>query len=508
MLWICVFLRCFLIHSLLILFAFSLFRMGLLPGEKYLAAANMKNILLFLLLCISFPAIAQERDSSTASFPEEPGWEIERIDIEGAKKTKERIILREMSIREGQQVEPGAMEGLLRDNWKRLFNMGLFTEINLRADTAGPFKLHIKVTLRERWYIIPEPTFQLADRNFNVWWTEQNRDFQRTIIGVTMRYKNFTGNMDLLSVTVQGGYTQKIFVDYMLPYVDKKQKHGVGFSFGYAESGEMFYATDSNKLKFIKITNRFVTNQWEGSIAYVYRPAYAACHIFRLGYKHYQVADTVIKLNPGYYEHQSKTLNLLELSYRLELNKADNWQYPLTGTKFIGQVFFRQGLKGLDHQLGGTVEAGRYLPLGGKWYGSTIFRGRLMGPGQLPYALRGALGTKYEYVRGYEYYVIDGYQYGILRANLKYELLRLNIRKLPFRYLPIIPLRVYPKIFADAGYVQLPPSQAGNSYLNNRVLYSAGIGLDIFTAYDIKIRFEYAWNHLGQKGLFLHFNSE
>jgi hypothetical protein len=47
-----------------------------------------------------------------------------------------------------------------------------------------------------------------------------------------------------------------------------------------------------------------------------------------------------------------------------------------------------------------------------------------------------------------------------------------------------------------------------NNFLGNRVLYSAGVGLDVVTLYDIKIRMEFAWNHMSQNGLYLHFNSE
>ena len=41
-------------------------------------------------------------------------------------------------------------------------------------------------------------------------------------------------------------------------------------------------------------------------------------------------------------------------------------------------------------------------------------------------------------------------------------------------------------------------------YLNNRLLYSGGFGIDILTLYDINLRIEYSFNQLGEKGLFLH----
>jgi outer membrane protein assembly factor BamA len=461
----------------------------------------MNRLFLFLIALIPWLCAAQD-----TSFHQHEPWHVRNIHIIGPKKTKEKIILREINLKEGITISGDTLSQYLQQDWDRLFNMGLFTEINIATDTLLPDTVDVRISLKERWFIIPEFTFQLADRNFNVWLNEQKADLRRTIIGVTLRHKNLTGNMDNMSVTLQAGYTQKLYLDYTFPYIDKQQKHGVGISFGYAESGEMFYQTDSNKLKFIKTHNRYITNQWEGSVAYLYRPDYAYRHIIRLRYKWQNVDDTVLVLNPDFYQNSSHVMDYLELSYRLEANLVDNWQYPLKGIKLVGQAFYRKGFHGFNHQLGATIEAGKFNHLKGKWYSSVIFRGRLVTPETQPYALREAMGTRYEYVRGYEYYVVDGYQFGILRTNLKYELFRFNFRNIPFRYLPVIPLRVYPKIFADFGYVNNPTP--GNSFLNNKALYSAGIGLDIFTAYDIKIRLEYAWNHMGQKGLFLHLHSE
>jgi hemolysin activation/secretion protein len=165
------------------------------------------------------------------------------------------------------------------------------------------------------------------------------------------------------------------------------------------------------------------------------------------------------------------------------------------------------GFEGIRFQSYAQLELGYFHRLGdSKWFTANIVRGRLTTPQNQPYKYRYALGSESEYVRGYEYYVIDGSQYGVLRNNLKYELLNVRVRNIPIRYLPVLPLRIYPKVFIDAGYVDY--KYTGNSFLNNRMLYSAGMGLDIITAYDLKFRLEYTWNHLGQKGLFLHINSE
>lgn len=431
---------------------------------------------------------------------------IQKIIIIGNKKTRDKIILRELNIKTNQALSTDSLPALIEQNKLRLATLGLFTEIKISIDTLNSSEITWNINVKERWFIIPEPVFQLADRNFNVWWVEQNKDIRRTIIGLTLRDKNFRGNLENLSITAQVGYTQKLIIDYFKPYLDKHQKHGAGISFGFAESQETFYSTDSNKLKFIKTKDNYIMRQYEGAVTYAYRPAYASKHFVKLGYKHYEIEDTIAKLNPEYFENGSKQLSLLEFTYRFEMNKTDNWNYPLKGTKIIAQFIARTGIDAMSSQVLGTLEVGKYYNPWNKWYISSTFRGRLTGPEDQPYVFQSALGSKFDYVRGYEYYVIDGSHFGLVRFNLKRELLDVIVRNIRVKYLPVIPIKIYPKIFADAGYVR--NQYAGNSFLNNRMLYAAGVGVDIFTAYDIKIRLEYAWNHLGQKGLFLHFNSE
>jgi len=479
----------------------------------------MKRILFFVLAFVIFSArtygqakeaINNRADTMEKYIPEKQLSDkvvIRHIIIDGNVVTRRSVIVREMSIAEGDTVTVDSIPKLLNQNKLRLINLSLFNTIDMEIErvTAKEVDWHVKVN--ERWYVLPKFNFELADRNFNTWWVEQNHDLSRANIGLTLYDYNFRGNLENLAVTAQVGYTRKYALNYQIPYADKNQKWGFGFGVSVAKSKQTYYATDSNKLKYVtNLNNSDILSQTEAGINISYRPGYAIRHLLTITYKDYSVGDTVVKLNPNYYEDGSKKARLIEFSYRLDLNYVDNWNYPLYGFKFVGYVVSRIGLEGLSAQNYINIETGVFGSPLPKWYASAIFRGRLESPEKQPYYFAGGLGTMTDYVRGYEYYVIDGSQYGLLRLDLKKEIFN-RTYTLPLQYFTAIPLRIYPKIFADAGYIK--SSYTGNnSTLDNRLLYSIGAGVDIVTLYDLKIRLEFAYNHKAQNGLYLHLNSE
>lgn len=432
--------------------------------------------------------------------------QLSKINIVGNKKTRRSIILREMSVQEGDSIVKAGLADVTELNRKRVFNLSLFTDVVILTDSSVPGTVTWDIVVKEQWYLIPEFTFKLADRNFNVWWVEQDRDIRRANIGVTLKNRNFRGNLEEVSATAQVGYTQKFGLQYYRPYIDKNQKHGFGFKFFLSRNEEWFYKTDSNKWEFAKTQGRYITNSFETSVSYILRPAYASRHLLEASFKSQTIQDTITLLNSDYFLNGKRQMELVELLYRYDLNMVDNWNYPMHGLKVVVHSIFRIGIKGFNWQNVYMAEIGRFNNLGKKFYSSHIFRGRIAFPEKQPYVYVSAMGVGNEYIRGYEYYVIDGSHYGILRNNLKYELLNIKIKKLPIRYISTLPFRLYPKVYTDVGYGR--NKFPGNSTLNNRLLYSAGAGIDIVSAYDIKLRVEYTWNHLGEKGLFLHFTSE
>ncbi len=432
---------------------------------------------------------------------------LRHINILGNKVTRQSIILREMGVKEGAVFRADSSAALLEENRLRLVNSTLFTTVSLTQHNVAPDTADWNIEVKERWYIIPKPLFQLADRNFNVWWQEMNRDPKRANFGLTLTDNNFRGNLERISATAQVGYTQRFALEYARPYLDKRQQQGIGFTLNMARSGEVAYVTDSNKQRFARLPGSYIIQQYDAAVFYTYRPAFPVRHLLQLAYHDVRIADTIQHLNPSFLKNGADRLRYGELLYRLDVNYTDNWNYPLRGFKMVSYALARTTFNANNSFQGMLrTETGLYNNPWRKWYTAVIFRGMLSFPQDQPYFFRTALGTKTDYIRGYELYVIDGSQYGLLRLDLKRELLNKTLFKLPFRYLPYLPLRLYPKIFADAGYVH--DKYPGNSFLSNIMLYSAGIGLDAVTAYDIKVRIEFAWNSLGQNGLFLHLNSE
>ena len=65
---------------------------------------------------------------------------------------------------------------------------------------------------------------------------------------------------------------------------------------------------------------------------------------------------------------------------------------------------------------------------------------------------------------------------------------------------------LYIGIFNDFGFSSDNQHEQKNT-LNNKLLWGRGVSLDYVTYYDKLLRIEFSINHLGEKGVFLHFSN-
>ena len=398
---------------------------------------------------------------------------------------------------------------------KNLINTSLFNFVDLSWNYANALdsvdirSIDVKITVRERWYTWPSPVFDVMEQNLNTWW-RNGHNLDRATYGFMITRYNFRGRKETVALIARFGYSQQIGGQYSIPFIDKKRTLGVTLTALYTKNHEVFLATRNNLLVFYKDREQHIRSDLSASVKFQYRPGIYYRQTLDLKFTDLRVNNDVINLAPDYFTDNATRMRYFSVSYQLVRDYRDTRYYPLSGT-YTDLEITRHGLGLLkDENLNLTFIAGslrKYQPLTSRIFTSAMVRFRYL-PGQAPpFYHQRALGFS-TYVRGYEYYVVDGQSYVLFKSSVKYQLMKprtYNVKFLPVEKFNMFHLAMYGGIFCDGGYVQNRTTipSFGNT-LANSWLFSFGAGIDFVTYYDLVFRFECAVNHLGESGYFLH----
>ncbi len=435
---------------------------------------------------------------------------IDKIFIIGNKRTREKIILRELETQEGiTYTYQELQENLLLDR-RKVMNTQLFLNVRLSLIHLNENKADLIIRVAERWYTIPSPFLQLADRNFNVWLTNQNRDWNRLEYGMRFYQYNFRGLNERLYFFGQLGFTKQLAVRYRIPYIDKAQKNGLEVGFSFSENANTNYITEGHRLIFTD-SLRLAARSQVGLLAWNYRPSFFNSHRVGLNYYDMSVQDTIARLNPSYFLDGAKRQQYFSLSYSFVSDRRDFVGYPLKGYRWEASLS-KMGLGIFDdlNMFRVRAEGAKYENLGKGFFYAGVARGMLSSPGTQPYANISGLGYGQIWIRGYELDAIEGQaflmQQNTLRKRLFNEEFDLS-RIIPIDQFNTIPLAVYLKVYFDHGYLRNDIPYLREQPLANRYLYGYGAGVDIVSFYDFVFRIEHSWKHDGSSGTFFHFRS-
>lgn len=429
---------------------------------------------------------------------------VRNIIITGNKKTRESIILRELPFRASDVYQLSELVKKFETARKQLMNTALFHEVIVALKSFEGNNVDILVEVKERWYLFPVPYFKFVDRNINQWLVEQHAKLSRVNYGLKVIYNNATGRNDKLNVYLVNGYTKAISFSYDRPYIDKSLKWGLNVGVGVGKNREVNYNTINNKQVFFKDTSSFIRSYFRSTVELTYRRAIKTRHRFGLGYTVESLTDTVIALNPYYFKNGSGRLAFPEVYYQMNYMDVDYNPYPLKG--YIVDVYFAK--KGFNNRTINLWQVAAKANASWEIANQTYFSARVAGsvkiPFRQPYFNQRLLGYSDFFMQGYEYYVVDGVAGGYAKAVLSREIMNLifQVRTKKDDQLHKIPLRAYAKTFVNAGYMYNP--DPGTNTLNNRMLYSWGVGLDFITHYDFTFKIEWSFNLLGQNGIYLH----
>lgn len=430
---------------------------------------------------------------------------VENISITGNKKTQSDIIIRELGFNVGDSIAINNFTNLLERGRLNVFNTNLFLSV-LLTNTIDSLNVNVELVVKERWYLLALPILYLADRNFNEWWYDRDRDLTRITYGINVKHFNLSGNNDQLRFKAYGGFVPYFELSYTRPYIDKRKRIGVSGGVYYSTQRSLPIRTNNDKLSFLSSNNRLRERQ--GLFAEVsLRNALYHFHSLYFGFSKTTIADTVAILNPNYFGAKNTHQNLFAITYDYRFDKRDNKQYALKGDFFYGQLSYTT-IKSNEFS-NQTVLYGfysKYLSLGKKFYLEQNFRGKVSNPKLQFYSLTRGLGYGNNLVRGYELYVIDGQHYFVSKTSLKYRLIKKTInlnRYIKLSQFNSLPIAIYPNIFIDFGAVKNYFPELSSSNLSNKTLVGYGLGLDFVTWYDTTVKTYYSWNNINESRFFL-----
>jgi hypothetical protein len=428
--------------------------------------------------------------------------------MNGNKITKRNIITRELTFNVGDTINTKYLAETALRSQQNIFNTQLFIYdsvkyvINFDARTVD-----FDIKVKERWYIIPTPIFEIQDRNFNQWW--RTKDLFRINYGFALGWDNFTGRKDNLTLIFRKGYSEKYGAVYTIPYINKAQTIGLNIAYSYSRNNEVAYTTENNVLHFYRDYKKYMRYQHEAKIGVSIRNALYQRSTVELLYNQLHINDTISKLNPDFFGDKITKVGYFSLQYRWTFDKRDNKPYPLKGWT-IDVTVIKDGLNFLkDEALSYMyVVAGlrKYTQLSERFYIANQIKVRYINTDHQPYYFNRGLGYNNDYIRGYEYFVMDGQNLALIKNTLKYKLIKQHIVEVKalkrFRQFSTIPYSVYLTLNGDAGYVQ-DQFYGKKNFLSNSWQYGYGAGLDFVTYYDIVVRFEYTFNKQLQSGFFI-----
>jgi outer membrane protein assembly factor BamA len=467
-------------------------------------------ILLFLFLGDLNFTIAQDSLNTEKNCDDtlEIDFLISEIQISGNQKTRNNIILRELMFTKGECLNQNTLKELIEQSRTNLLKLPLFNYVSINLIPISSNTCMIDIIVEERWFLWPQMAIINNERNFNAWLNEHN--LSRLDYRFSVKKYNVLGLNHIIQAGISYGFTRELSLGYQNITIDKKQKHLLGIYARTSYYNTVFYRTYANKQENFTSEQDVLTHQ-KLRFDYFFRPNIHIWHKLYISLQKVSTVDSLLETNPGFLAGSKTQNTFIEAMYLFILDKRDSRSYPLKGF-WLDVSLIKTGLNLIDKSdvnhinISSTIK--KYYQIKGRFYGAHSFTIKKSLGGFQPYYYKENLGYYDDYLRGFEYYVIEGDDYYLFKNNLKFELLPQRIS-----YLNFIPIRKFKKIhyafylnaYFDLGLAhEKRPDLNLNNNLSDKILFSGGLGFDLVTYYDKVLRIEYTINNLNERGFFLH----
>jgi len=384
------------------------------------------------------------------------------IILQGNEKTKDEIILREMTLKVGDRFDPMVAE---RDRL-RIQNLGIFNrvEIDMVPTSSGVI---LVVSVYEMWYLWPYP---IIFRN--------ERDWSRISVGAGLLHTNFRGRREIIDFSFWIFANPSIRLRYTNPWIFGKLK--------FYTSGS-FFARKVQNLAARAADSTLTENQ----IGFAWRIGKRFGHFLYIdasfGYKTLSFSRN----GAGLTLTGTGKDKLPQIGLSLTYDKRDLWEYAHDGY-YVSLWLRKTGFGGRVDYLRYGADLRYYQPIGPTTLG--LRAAGNFSTGRIPIYDQVHLGF-FERVRGHFNTRLSGENRVVGSAEFRFPIRKITYHDFgPFqsmgRYGSSFRFGVSGALFADTGAVWFQREKL----TSKRFLSGWGAGLHFFLPYQIILRLEYAFN--------------
>ncbi|MFT3740517.1 MAG: BamA/TamA family outer membrane protein [Breznakibacter sp.] len=440
--------------------------------------------------------VSKEPDSATEKVV------VQQIKISGNKTTKERIIIKELAFGIGDTIDAARLDAMAEESKNNLLNTSLFNFVYINFVLNPNRTVVFDITVEERWYLWAFPLFEQSDRNVSSFIKNGNWDMMN--YGMYIRRDNFRGRQETVKFRLLTGYSTQFSLSFQSP--EYKGKVGWGVLFLYNMFDHVAVSTINDKPVYLKTPGNTLYSTNQNQLYLQYRHNLYSRHQVAVSYQQNSISDSVRIINQNFLGSNSRRNSFVELSYMFTHDTRDSKVYPLKGLlQSITLTKYGLGSKSEVDYANAVGRLNFYQPIGSRFDFGTEFTGVWGTNGEVPYFNRLGFGYK-DNIAGYEYHVADGPTYALLKNRFLYELVPTKVKHwdfIPLSKFSKIHYTIYLRAFYESGYVWNQKGDISNQLLN-KYLYGYGAGIDLVTFYDKAFSCYYAFNSIGQGGLFFN----
>ncbi len=389
------------------------------------------------------------------------------IVVQGNRRTKSEIILREMFTQTGDSLDPAVVEG----DRKRIQNLGLFNRVEIQTLTLEKGAVLV-VNVSESWYFFPFPI---------IFYNEN--DVKKLSYGLGVVHLNFRGRAEQLALSGWLGYNPGAQLSYRNPWI---------FGDAHWFTTTRFYYVQQRS-KSLKLQNRDVDERQTGATWTIGKRYSRRTYLSATaGYRQIKLDPPV----PGETLSASGNDRLPDLGVTFLYDARDLFEYPLNGA-YVRLFARRVGFGDPDvHYWRYGLDLRGYRALVGRLSLCARVYTDLSG-GRLPIYDRVFFGFG-QRLRGYFHEEYEGENLLLGSAELRLPLLRIRYFDLKAGFLgPYARNLKYGlsvAAFVDHGRLWFDWQDKST----RRFLSGYGAGLDAHLPYVNLLRLSYAVNDQGR----------